>query len=158
MEKDFPETACHCKLQVTEVRYVDSGNFYEGLWRLRDASDPNSPLQIVGNGQTWNYYNTGTFVPLPTDYLWLTPPDAGCHHFQLFLYPLTGEPVVVYAKVICCENGADCTEENASTITLHEFVHTGESPYNQNFFHFLSCLILPEGEGDCSLVIGNDDN
>ncbi len=160
LEKDVPSD-CNCKMQVLSM----SSN-YTSPWRFADLTSlvgtypyqTGSNFLIQGVGNAYQMPGVG-LVDLPTPYMPLDPPDAGCHKFDLWLFNTSndGEPVTLFTKVICCEGGINCTEANASTETYHQFT-INTAPSQVQFWKYFSCSFIPAGdEPDCAGIHGEGD-
>ena len=143
--KDGTSSGCNCYMQILSI----SG--HSGYWRLHDVSNPayNPEFNVLGNGPTW--YNSGSYDPLPSAFLPLAPPDAGCHHFEFTVYGgVQNSTVTLFTSVICCDGAGSCTEGNAATQTYHQFsVVVSSDIHTEDFFKKFSCTVLPAGEEDC---------
>lgn len=146
LEKDLP-SGCNCYMQILSI------DGHDGFWGLKDVTAPmyTPEFKVIGEGQMW-LESPGNFIPLPTPFLPLAPPDAGCHKFQFFVdQSPEGQIVTLNTKVICCQSGSTCTEDNAATVTYHSFQLVGENSPLQAVYVYrkLSCYVLIAGEENC---------
>ena len=146
LEKDLPGD-CNCYMQILSI------DGHDDKWIIEDITAPlyTPGFKVLGMGQTW-MESGGNYVALPTPFLPLAPPDAGCHKFKVTVFNLPeDQTATLFTKVICCQSETSCSEDNAATTTYHQFSVTGdENPFAKDIFHRkFACTVLIAGEDNC---------
>ncbi len=146
LEKDVdPNAGCTCYMSFTGTANIE--NLY---WFLEEDTNGPGTFAYVGNSEGWKHQSGTGYLPYPSPYFPLDPPEAGCHRFVYTLATSSGSfpnpaptDATLYTSVKCYN-----AEGDLQTTTYHAFVFSDGVPIHPLIPEFVyiwrlfSCLYL----------------